>query len=157
MAPRSLSTGSPPAGRTPFVETKKVKTKQHNLDVQVTCRLYQYGIEIKNDYLKNDGSQSWIVISRGMNKYVNDLLEENGKSIHNEEVTATTGRPVADKTDGTIHSIIIFTLNDRCANQSISGSGMTLLLFVALMRDIYPPMSRRPWPEYYDIEAFIEN
>ena len=30
--------------------------------------LYQYGIEIKIASMKNDGSQSWTVISRGMKK-----------------------------------------------------------------------------------------
>ena len=63
----------------------------------------------KNWCMKNDGSQSWIAISRAMNK----LPQETAKSIHYEEVTAVTGRPVA-----TIHSVIISTLNDCCANRS---------------------------------------
>ena len=65
------------------------------LEVKVTCHLYQYGIEIKVESMKNDRSQSWIVINRGMRKYVNELPEENGKPIHYEEVTARTERPVA--------------------------------------------------------------
>ena len=44
--------------------------------------------------MQKDRSQSWIVISRGMNKYVNELPEENGKSIHVEEVTASTADPL---------------------------------------------------------------
>ena len=47
--------------------------------------------------MKNDGSQSWIVISRGMNQHVNELPEESGKSIHNEEVATRTRRPAATK------------------------------------------------------------
>ena len=38
------------------------------LEVKVTCHLYQHGIEIKVDSMKNDGSQSWLVISRRLNK-----------------------------------------------------------------------------------------
>ena len=67
------------------------------LEVKVTYHLYQHGIEIKIDSMKNDGCQSWIVISRGMNKYVNELPEENGKSIHCEEETTSVGRPFATK------------------------------------------------------------
>ena len=70
------------------------------LEVKVTYHLYQYGIEINIDSMKNDGSQSWIVISRGMNKYVDD--EDTG----------------CEKTEGTIHSTIIFTLNDCYAVRS---------------------------------------
>ena len=47
------------------------------------------------DSMQKDGSQSWIVISRGVNKYVKELPEENSKSIHYEEVTIGAGRPVA--------------------------------------------------------------
>ena len=64
------------------------------LQVNVTNYLERYGIEIKTDSMQNDGSQSWIVISRGMNKYVSELPEENGKSIHHEEATTSTGRPI---------------------------------------------------------------
>ena len=46
------------------------------LEVKVTYHLYQHGIEIKVDSMKN-GSQSWIEFSRRMNKYVNELPEEN--------------------------------------------------------------------------------
>ena len=65
------------------------------LEVKDMCHLYQCGIEIKIDSMKNDGSQSWIVSSRGKNKYVNELPEENEKSIHCEEVTTGTVKPVA--------------------------------------------------------------
>ena len=67
------------------------------LEVKSTYHLYQCGIEIQIDSMKNDGSQSWTVISSAMNEYVNELPEENEKSIHYEEVTASTGRPFATK------------------------------------------------------------
>ena len=63
------------------------KSKLH-----ITCT-----IEVKIDSLKNDGSQFWTVISRGMNKYVTKLPEENGTSTHGEEVAARTAKPVATK------------------------------------------------------------
>ena len=47
--------------------------------------------------MKNDRSQSWIVISRRLNKYVNELPEENGKSFPYEEAVTVTERPVATK------------------------------------------------------------
>ena len=63
------------------------------LEVNVTYHLYQYGIEMKIVSMQNDGSQSWIVISKGMNKYVDELPEENKKPTHYEEVTASAGKP----------------------------------------------------------------
>ena len=36
--------------------------------------------------MKNDGSLSWIVISRGMNKSVEDIFEEREESSHHEEL-----------------------------------------------------------------------
>ena len=44
-----------------FEEYKKLDLL---LEVKVTHQLYQYGIEIKIGSMTNDGSQSWIVISR---------------------------------------------------------------------------------------------
>ena len=38
------------------------------LEVKVTYPLYPYGIELRFESLKKDGSQSWIVICRGRNK-----------------------------------------------------------------------------------------
>ena len=67
------------------------------LEVKVTNYLERYGIEVKIDSMQNDGIQSWIVISRGINQYVTELPEESGKSIHNEEVAASTQKPVAKK------------------------------------------------------------
>ena len=67
------------------------------LEVKVTHHLYQHGIEIKIDSMQKGRSQSRIVISRGMNEYVNELSEENGKCSHYKKVTACTGRLVATK------------------------------------------------------------
>ena len=37
------------------------------LEVKVTNHLDRYGIETKIDPMQKDGTQSWIVISRGVN------------------------------------------------------------------------------------------
>ena len=57
--------------------------------------------DIKIASMKNDGSQSWIVIRRGMNKYVTELPEENLELIHFEEVDSSTR---CDNTKGKLHS-----------------------------------------------------
>ena len=123
------------------------------LEVKVTHHLYQHGIEIKIDSMQKGRSQSWIVISRGMNKYVNELSEENGKSIHVEEVTANTGDPLRQsrRNDSLRH----YLHSQRLLCQSIDGSGKTFLPLNALMRNHYPSMSRSQWPEHYDTEVFI--
>ena len=67
------------------------------MEGKTTYHLYHNGIEITVDSMKNDGCQSWNVFSRGMNKCVDELREENGKSIHYEEVVTGTARSVATK------------------------------------------------------------
>ena len=69
------------------------------------------------DSMQNDGTQSWIAISRGINKYVT-LPEENKKPIHSEEVASGTGRTRCDKTTGTIPTIFIFIFVDYYSDQS---------------------------------------
>ena len=53
------------------------------------------GIEIKIGSMKTHKTQSWIAISRGVNKYVMELPEENKQPIHCDEASSSTGRPVA--------------------------------------------------------------
>ena len=67
------------------------------LEVKVTHHSYQHGIEIKIDSMQNDGSQSWIVISRGVTKDVTELLDENEQPIHLEEVAPSAAKLVGDK------------------------------------------------------------
>ena len=67
------------------------------LEVEVTNFLERYEIEVKIDSMQNDGSQSWIVISRGINRYVTDLPEENEKLIHYEELALGAKKPIATK------------------------------------------------------------
>ena len=70
------------------------------LKVKATNYLERVGIEVKIGSMRNDGSQSWIVISRGIDKYVTVLPEENEKPIHNKEVASSAGKLVAKKPGG---------------------------------------------------------
>ena len=56
------------------------------LEVLVTERCSQYGVEIKDDSLARDGSQSWVVICRGVERLVRELclsiaLNQCGRTI----------------------------------------------------------------------------
>ena len=94
MRIRPLEVMKDPRRKDGFENTQKL-VQYWKARLRITC--IKMGIGIKIDSMKNDGSQSWIVISRWMNKYVNELPEENGESIHYEEATTGTGRPVATK------------------------------------------------------------
>ena len=48
----------------------------------VANELDRCGIVIKIDSMHEDRTQSWIVISRGVSKYVTELPEENKEPIH---------------------------------------------------------------------------
>ena len=52
--------------------------------------------------MKNDGSLSWIMISRGTNKYVEEVYEEKGELSHHEEMASGTGigKPIATEQRG---------------------------------------------------------
>ena len=74
-----------------FVENTKIGPT-----LEVTVTYHQgYGIEIRIDSLQNDGSQSWVVIRRGMNKYVTEMSEGNGELSNSVETRARTGKLVA--------------------------------------------------------------
>ena len=45
---------------------------------RITYHSEQFGIEIQVQSMRNDGSLSWIMISRGMNTYVEEINEEKG-------------------------------------------------------------------------------
>ena len=51
------------------------------LEVAATNHNGRCGIEIKIDSLRSDKSKSWVVISRGTNKYVTEMSEE-GEETH---------------------------------------------------------------------------
>ena len=77
----------------------------------------------------------WIsILDWCMNKYVDELPLEHGKSVHYGETVTGTERPVATKPKEQ-SSTIIFILNHCGADRSSE-------------RDPYPSVSRRQWPEH---------
>ena len=97
------------------IHAERMDSKEHEIGPvsqgKITYHLYQNGIDIKIDSMKNDGSQSCMVISCRKDKYVNELPEEIGKSIYYEHK------------EGTIHSTITFPLNGGCADGSTEVEG----------------------------------
>ena len=58
--------------------------------MKITKQFDRRGIEIKIDSMQKDGTQSCMVISKGVDKYVTELAEENKKLIHDEEASSST-------------------------------------------------------------------
>ena len=71
------------------------------LEVKGTNHLERNGVEIKIDSMQKDGTQSWIVISRSVNKHVTELPEEDKNPVHCEEAPSSTGQLVAMKQEET--------------------------------------------------------
>ena len=92
------------------------------LGIKLTYHPYQNDIEIKNDSIENDGSHShsWTVIIREINKYFNELIDENEKSNHSEEMIIDTGKFVATKR--TIAKYILVVDGDGCGSFSFTVS-----------------------------------
>ena len=69
-----------------MMQTERIESMVYKdwpvLEVNVTNHLERYAKEVKIDSTQNDGSQSWIVISRGVDKYETEHPEENEKPIH---------------------------------------------------------------------------
>ena len=83
------------------------------LEARVAYRMSPHGAEIKIDSLQNDGYQSWMVISRGINKYATDLLEENEKPIHCEEVAPVRGDPLRQNRRNNSLSTIVVPIDQQ--------------------------------------------
>ena len=66
--------------------------------------------------MKNDGSLSWIVISRGMNKYVVETNKENNLLITKRWQVVPASETDRDKTKGVIESTILSCLEDVRTN-----------------------------------------
>ena len=74
----------------------------------------RYGIEIKIDSVRNDGTQSWVVISRSVDKYVTELALDHTQPMHCDERSESTGRPVAIKHKAcAVSSVFIILLDER--------------------------------------------
>ena len=58
--------------------------------VKATYYLDQYGIEVQVQSLLKNGPLSWIVMSRGQNRYVDEVYEETEEPPHDEETVRGT-------------------------------------------------------------------
>ena len=65
------------------------------LEVLVTKHLGRYGIETVFDATEEDGSQSWVVMGRSVEKYVTELALDRPQPRHHAEVFTSTRRLVA--------------------------------------------------------------
>ena len=65
------------------------------LEVLVTKHFDRYGFEIKIDSMMNDGTQSWVVISRGVEKYVTEGALDHTQPKHCNERSGGTRKLVA--------------------------------------------------------------
>ena len=98
-------------------------------EVKITNYMERVGIEIKIDSMQKDGSPSWTVISRGIN-------------LSFQRRTRTPPRRSGSHCAET-----------RC--DRTSGTSQTIIIFMFPMET--PSRTRRRWPEYYEIKAFIEK
>ena len=57
--------------------------------------LGRYGVGLKIDSLHGNGSQSWIVFCRGINKYVSNVSEEDGAVHEGADKFSSTGKRAA--------------------------------------------------------------
>ena len=57
----------------------------------------RHGIEIKFGSMEKDGTQSWVVISRGVGKCVTEFAVDHRKPSHCDEASSSTEKSVAIK------------------------------------------------------------
>ena len=67
------------------------------LQIRVVCCLDQHGIEMQVPSTSRNGSDSWILISRGPHPYVDESWHDQDNSPENVEIVSSTsvGRPHA--------------------------------------------------------------
>ena len=65
------------------------------LEVPVTKHFDRYGTEINIGSMMTDGTQSWVVINRDIDKYVTELALAHTKPIHYDAASTSTEKPVA--------------------------------------------------------------
>ena len=65
------------------------------LELLFTKHFDRCGIEIKIDEMKRDGTQSCVVISRSVEKYVTEHALDHTQPRHHDEMSASARRHVA--------------------------------------------------------------
>ena len=103
----------------------------------------QYGMEIQVDSMLNSGSLSWIVISRGPNRYVMKSMKKK-KSLP-WRIDGKYREIDRDKATGTIEPTGESSFQDIDPDWSTEAMSFQL------------GQSRRRWQQCFDIEVFIEN
>ena len=71
--------------------------------------------------MQKDGTQSWMVITRSVGKYVTELSEKNQKPIHYEEASSRTGETCCDGTKRTTFTVLIFVINLTDQTTKVEG------------------------------------
>ena len=83
--------------------------------VKVTYHLYHYGIEVRVEFLKSDGSQTWMVICKGMNKCATKLAESG--NLFTAKRWLPVRRDPLRQNRRTVESTITFILKDVRADR----------------------------------------
>lgn len=65
------------------------------IKVLVTKHYGRYGVEIQINSLANDGTHSWIALSRSVERYVTELALDCAEPIRNNEDKVSSGSPDA--------------------------------------------------------------
>ena len=112
----------------------------------MTSNQGRHGIEIRIDSTQNDGSQSWVVISRGMNKYLTEMPEGNDDVGTN----ATNSTPAQHQaSSSSMKATIPFEqdIGSLFLSQAVA-TGMMTAMFVGY---------RRPYAESYVTKTNFEK
>ena len=102
-------------GNTEFSKVLKFKS---------TKQFGRHGNEMKIDSMQKDGTQSWIVISRNVKKYLTEPAKENKKLLHYEESVFKHGATCCDGRKRTTYTTLIFVTN--LTDQTTKVEGYTL-------------------------------
>ena len=104
------------------------------LEVQVTHHLYQYRVESKIDSMQNDGSQSWIAISRGWWTYTSKSFQKRTRIPLTTKKWPPVRRNPLRQNRGN-KSFRHYVHCQRLLCRSSSSSGKTFLPLITLMRN----------------------
>ena len=134
------------------------------LQVKTVCCLDQYGIEIQVPSTSGDGSTSWIIMSRGPNRYVVELNHDPDNSPESREVANGTsvGRPHAivssiEETHASQPGTQSNLMNNHSEDFSRStiGSGMIFLPTVKSKGGLGSGESQQWLRMWYDIATLL--
>ena len=91
------------------------------LEVAATSDQGRYGIVIEIYSLRNDGSQSCVLISRGMNQYVTEVSEGIREILGGVDASRCSGKTCRERTEGTKNVIIVVLNDDDTVRAKLGG------------------------------------